>query len=207
LAQAEQRHFVSSKVMSWTTLARALAIADRIGANGNVRQWRRALAEIQAEIMERGWSPSLQSFRQHYDADTIDASTLLIPLMGFLGPEHPHVVGTVQRIEQDLTIDGMVYRFQPEGPSGADDLQMGQFEGAFLPCCLWLAAVYAMMGRRNDADAMLRRVEALGGELGLFSEEADGVSGLLLGNFPMIFSHAEYIRAVLQLEDLWPRGI
>jgi GH15 family glucan-1,4-alpha-glucosidase len=203
----QQRHFVSSKVMSWTTLARALAIADRIGENGNVRQWRRALAEIQAEIMERGWSPSLQSFRQHYGADTIDASTLLIPLMGFLGPEHPHVVGTVQRIEQDLTIDGMVYRFQSEGPSSADHLQMGQFEGAFLPCCLWLAAVYAMMGRRNDAEAMLRRVEALGGELGLFSEEADGVSGLLLGNFPMIFSHAEYVRAALQLDDLWPRGI
>jgi GH15 family glucan-1,4-alpha-glucosidase len=71
--------------------------------------------QIRAEIMERGWSPSLQSFRQHYDADTLDASTLLIPLMGFLGPVHPCVVATVQRIEQDLTIDGMVYRFRPEG--------------------------------------------------------------------------------------------
>jgi GH15 family glucan-1,4-alpha-glucosidase len=116
----QPQHFVSSKVMSWTTLARALAIADRTAGTGNIRQWRRALAEIRAEIMERGWSPSLQSFRQHYDADTIDASTLLIPLMGFLGPEHPHVVATVQRIEQDLTIDGMVYRFRPEGLSSAD---------------------------------------------------------------------------------------
>lgn len=205
--RGQQRHFVSSKVMSWTTLARALAVADRIGENGNIRRWRRALAEIRAEIMERGWSPALQSFRQHYDADSIDASTLLIPLMGFLGPEHPHVVGTVRRIEQNLTTDGMVYRFQPEGPSGADDLQTGRFEGAFLPCCFWLAAVYAMMGRRNDAEAMLRRIEAFGGELGLFSEEADGCSRLLLGNFPMIFSHAEYVRAALQLDGFWPRVI
>jgi GH15 family glucan-1,4-alpha-glucosidase len=202
----QRRHFVASKVMSWTTLARALAVAGRIGENGNIRPWRRALAEIRAEVMERGWSSSLQSFRQHYDAETIDASTLLIPLMGFLGPEHPHVVATVQRIEQDLTIDGMVFRFRPEGQSG-DDLQMGQFEGAFLPCCFWLAAVYAMMGRRNDADAVLRRIEALGGELGLSSEQADSRARLLLGNFPMIFSHAEYVRAVLQLADLWPRGI
>ena len=193
--------------MSWTTRARALALADRLGENGNIRQWQRALAEIRAEIMERGWSRSLQSFRQHYDADTIDDSTLLIPLMGFLGPEDPHVVATVQRIEQDLTIDGMVYRFQPDGLSGADDLPMGQFEDAFLPCCFWLAAVYAMMGRRNGAEAMLRRIDALGSGLGLFSEQADGSSRLLIGNFPMVFSHAEYVRAVLQLDDLWPHGI
>jgi GH15 family glucan-1,4-alpha-glucosidase len=189
--------------MSWTTLARALAIADRTGENGNIRQWQPALREIRAEIMERGWSASLQSFRQHYDAD----STLLIPLMGFLRPEHPYVVATVQRIEKDLTIDGMVYRFRPERLSSANDLRMGQFEGAFLPCCFWLAAVYAMMGRRDDAEALLRRTEALEGELGLFSEQADGRSSLLLGNFPMIFSHAEYVRAVLQLAGLWPRGI
>jgi GH15 family glucan-1,4-alpha-glucosidase len=205
--RGQQGHFVSSKVMGWTTLARALALADRIGENGNVRQWRRALAEIRAEIMERGWSPSLQSFRQHYDADTVDASTLLIPLMGFLDPTHPRVVGTVQRIEQDLTIEGMVYRFQPEAVDRADDLPMGQFEGAFLPCCFWLAAVYAMMGRRNDAEAVLRRIEPLAGELGLFSEQADPRSRLLLGNLPMIFSHAEYVRAVLQLYDLWPRVV
>ena len=113
------------------------------------------------------------------------------------------MAATVRRIEQDLTIDGLVYRFRPE----KSDLPMGQFEGAFLPCCLWLAAVYELMERREDAEAMLRRVERFSTRSGLFAEEADGRSGGLLGNVPMIFSHAEYARAVLQAANRWPRGI
>jgi GH15 family glucan-1,4-alpha-glucosidase len=199
----KQRHYVSSKVMSWTTLKRALDFADRSGDNGNLRQWRAAMAEIHDDVMERGWSDELQAFRQHYDADTLDASTLLIPLMGFLEPNHPKVVATVQRIEQDLTVDGLVYRFRPEN----NDLSMVEFEGAFLPCCFWLAAVYALMNRDRDADAMLRRIEGLTGGSGLFSEEVDSRSGELLGNIPMIFSHAEYVRAILQLDKHWPTDI
>jgi GH15 family glucan-1,4-alpha-glucosidase len=199
----EQRHFVSSKVMSWTTLKRALEFADYTGDTGDLRGWRAAMMEIHAEVMERGWSSELQSFRQDYDADTLDASALLIPLMGFLEPTHPRVIATVQRIEEHLTIGGLVYRFRPE----KGGLPMGQFEGAFLPCCFWLAAVYALMGRHDDAEAMLCRVERLSGGSGLFSEEADSRSGELLGNTPMIFSHAEYARAVLQLANFWPRGI
>jgi GH15 family glucan-1,4-alpha-glucosidase len=198
-----RRHFVSSKVMSWTTLRRALEFADRTGEDGNFRQWRAATTEIHAEVMERGWSDELQSFRQHYDADSVDASALLIPLMGFLPPTHERVVATVQRIEAELIIEGLVHRFRPEN----SDLPMGRFEGAFLPCCFWLAAVYALMGRRDDGEAMLQRVEQLTGNSGLLSEEADSVSRLLLGNIPMIFSHAEYARAVLQLTDTWPRHL
>jgi GH15 family glucan-1,4-alpha-glucosidase len=199
----EQRHFVSSKVMSWTTLKRALEFADRTGDDGNLRQWRETMTEIHADVMQHGWSAKLQSFRQHYDADTLDASTLLIPLMGFLGPEHPRVTAMIERIEQELMIDGLVYRFRPED----SDLPMGQFEGAFLPCCFWLAAVYALMNRLEDAEAMLRRVERLSGGSELLSEEVDSRSRQMLGNIPMIFSHAEYARAVLQLADFWPRGI
>jgi GH15 family glucan-1,4-alpha-glucosidase len=202
----QRRHFVSSKVMSWTTLKRALEFADRTGGDGNLRQWRKTMMEIHAEVMERGWSRPLQAFRQHYDADTLDASTLLIPLMEFLPAEDPHVVATVARIETDLMIDGLVYRFRPQELGEGACLPMGRFEGAFLPCCFWLAAVYAMIGRRGDAEAILRRVENMAGETGLFAEEADPSSGLL-GNLPMIFSHAEYARAVLQLADLWPRAI
>jgi GH15 family glucan-1,4-alpha-glucosidase len=153
--------------------------------------------------MEHGWSDELQAFRQHYGADTPDASSLLIPLMGFLEPTHPRVRATVRRIENDLMIDGLVYRLRPEG----SDLPIVRFEGAFLPCCFWLAAVYAMMDRRDDAEAMLTRTEQLAGSSGLFSEEADRGSRLLLGNMPMIFSHAEYARAALQLADKWPRNI
>jgi GH15 family glucan-1,4-alpha-glucosidase len=196
----EQRHYISSKVMSWTALKRALDFADRSGDTGNLRQWRAAMAEIHNDVMERGWSDELQAFRQHYGADTLDASTLLIPLMGFLEPNHPRVVATVQRIEEDLMVDGLVHRFRPE----RSDLSMVEFEGAFLPCCFWLAAVYALMNRDQDAEAMLRRIEGLIGGSGLFSEEVDSRSGELLGNIPMIFSHAEYARAILQLDHHWP---
>ena len=198
-----RRHYVSSKVMSWTTLKRALEFADRTGENGNFRQWRAEITEIRADVMERGWSDELQSFRQHYDADTLDASTLLIPLMGFLPPNDRRVVATVQRIEAELITGGLVHRLRTEDY----DLPVSRFEGAFLPCCFWLAAVYALMGRNGDAEAMLRRTEELTGGSGLFSEEADSRSGQLLGNIPMIFSHAEYARAVLQLAGEWPRGI
>jgi alpha,alpha-trehalase len=202
-----QRHFVSSKVMSWTTLERALAFAERSGATANLRQWRRTLGDIHADVMARGWSERLQSFRQHYSADALDASTLLIPLMGFLPPDHPRVAATVRRIETDLMSDGLVYRFRTEPRGSSHDVPAGRAEGAFLPCCFWLAAVYAMMGRRDDAEALLRRVGDLTGDLGLLSEEADAQSGLLLGNIPMILSHAEYARAALQLAEAWPRGL
>jgi GH15 family glucan-1,4-alpha-glucosidase len=198
-----RRHFVSSKVMSWTTLKRALEFADRTGHNGNFRQWRRAMTEIHADVMRRGWSQELQAFRQHYHADTLDASTLLIPLMGFLPPHHPRVAATVRRIESDLMVDGLVHRFRPEG----SEVPMDRFEGAFLPCCFWLAAVYALMGRNQDCETMLQRTEKLTGASGLFSEEADSRSDLLLGNIPMVFSHAEHARVVLQLANVWPRGI
>jgi GH15 family glucan-1,4-alpha-glucosidase len=199
----ERRHYVSSKVMSWVTLKRTLDFADRTGDEGDLRRWRAAMTEIHADVMKCGWSEELQAFRRHYDADTLDASTLLVPLMGFLKPDHPRVVATVRRIEQDLMADGLVHRFRPEN----SDLSIVEFEGAFLPCCFWLAAVYALMKRDQDAEAVLRRVEQLIGDSGLFSEEADSRSGELLGNIPMIFSHAEYARAILQLEQRWPTNI
>jgi GH15 family glucan-1,4-alpha-glucosidase len=124
--------------MSWTTLKRALEFADRTGDSGNFRQWRAAMTEIHADVMERGWSDELQSFRQHYDADSLDASALLVPLMGFLPPTHQRVAATIERIEAELMMGGLVHRFRPEN----SELPMGQFEGAFLPCCCWLAAVY-----------------------------------------------------------------
>jgi GH15 family glucan-1,4-alpha-glucosidase len=189
--------------MSWTTLKRTLEFAEYTGDTGNLRQWRAAMTEIHADVMQRGWSEELQSFRQHYGANTLDASTLLIPLIGFLPPTHQRVVATVQRIESQLMIDGLVYRFRPD----ESDLPIGEFEGAFLPCCFWLAAVYALMDRHSDAEAMLDRVERLIGGSGLFPEEADGRSGQLLGNIPMVFSHAEYARAVLQLAGAWPRDL
>ena len=139
--------------MSWTTLKRALEFADRTGDNGNLRQWRPAMTEIHAEVMERGWSGELQSFRQHYDADTLDASTLLIPLMGFLEPSHPRVAATVRRIEQDLTIDGLVYRFRPGKKRFADGPVRRCFSAVLLLAGCGLRADGAARRCRCDAAA------------------------------------------------------
>jgi len=129
----EQRHYVSSKVMSWVTLERATRIADELASDAAAAHWRSAMDEIHADVMTRGWSERRQSFRQHYDGDALDASALLIPLMKFLPAEHPRVVATINRIASDLTIDGLVYRFDPRDQPDAIKT-LGELEGAFLPC-------------------------------------------------------------------------
>jgi GH15 family glucan-1,4-alpha-glucosidase len=195
--QVEERHFVSSKVMSWVALDRAVRIAARTGHGAETDGWREAMETIHAEVLTRGWSEARQSFRQSYETDDPDASALLIPLVGFLPIDHPYVTATVERIRAELTIDGLVHRYIP--PPGCPPLS--QYEGAFLPCTFWLATVLAMMGREEEARAILEQVEAIAGETCLFAEEIDAGSRALLGNMPLLFSHAEYVRAALQLAD------
>ncbi len=197
----EEQHYVSSKVMSWVTLDRATAIAERTGCESEISGWREAMEEIHAEVMERGWSEEMGAFRQRYDVDGLDASALLIPVMGFLPADHPRVLSTVERIEERLAKDGLVHRFIPGETSGYPDTSLDEFEGAFLPCSFWLAAAHAKAGRGRDAEAILDRVESLAGDLGLFAEQADARTGAFLGNTPLVFSHAEYIRAVAALNE------
>lgn len=193
--KTEERHYVSSKVMSWVALDRAVAIAARLGRDDEAHRWRPELVAIHDEVMERGWSDGLRAFRQEYDDDSLDASALLMPIVGFLPVDHPRVAATVERIIETLTIDGFVHRYIPD----ADCPPLGQYEGAFLPCTFWLATVHAMAGRRAEAEAILARVEAIAGEPGLFAEEVDARPRSFLGNMPLLFSHAEYVRAVLAL--------
>jgi GH15 family glucan-1,4-alpha-glucosidase/glycerol uptake facilitator-like aquaporin len=193
----ELQHYVSSKVMSWVTLDRAVKIAERLGNGHDVQPWREAMRVIHAEVLERGWSGSLQSFRQHYDADTLDSSVLLIPVMGFLPASDSRVAKTVKRLESDLSTDGWVNRFT--APSQG-------FEGAFLPCTFWLATTYALAGRARDAEELLARVERASGALGIFPEELDPVSGHFLGNTPLVFAHGEYVRSVLAAARARPSG-
>ena len=138
----------------------------------------------------------LEAFRQHYAGEGLDASVLLIPVMGFLPSTHPRVLSTVRRIEEALMIDGFVYRFQPGKTPGYEDIPVGEFEGAFLPCTFWLATTYALQGRIQDADDLLTNAERLAGSLGIFAEEVDARSGHFLGNMPLLFSHMEYVRAI-----------
>ncbi len=152
---------------------------------------------IRAEIMDQGWSESLQAFRQRYDAEALDASALLAVTMGFLPAEHPRMRATIERIDERLRRGDLVFRFDPKALPKPSKLPMGEAEGAFLPATCWHAAACALLGRREEARALLDRVEGLADGLGLLAEEADPASGVQLGNYPMIFSHAEYVRAVL----------
>lgn len=193
-----QAHYVSSRVMSWVALERAITIAERTGHAQETNAWRAALGVIHADVMEHGWSARLGAFRQRYGSEALDASVLLIPVMGFLPPDHPRVAATAKRIEESLTIDGFVHRFLASETLGSEQtLPLGEFEGAFLPCTFWLATTYAMMGEVEKAEAILARAEGIAGDVGAFAEEVDARSRTFLGNTPLLFSQVEYVRAVL----------
>ena len=197
---SSRKQFLSGKVMGWVALDRAIRIADKVGRGGEVGGWSSRRDEIHADVMRNGWSDRIGAFRQHYEGDNLDAAALLIPIMGFLPPDHPRVTATVERIGEALSIDGFVYRFDPSETPGMKGPPLGEYEGAFLPCTFWMAAVHAQAGRVEEADAVLRRVEKIAEPLGLFAEGVDARSGTFLGNYPLLFSHGEYVRAVLELE-------
>ncbi len=199
---AVERQFISSMVMSWVVLDRAIKIADATDHAAETDGWRDEMTRIHATVMDRGWSDRLGAFRQHAGADTIDASALLIPVMGFLPADHPRVRATTECIIERLTIDGLVHRYEAaDSPSDDDEpLPVGEFEGAFLPCTFWLVTTLTLDGRIDEAEAILQRVEALAGELGLFAEEVDARSGGFLGNTPLLFSQTEYVRAIQALD-------
>lgn len=196
------RHYVSSKVMSWVVLDRALKIAARTAGLRPSDTWCEALAQIRREVLERGWCERLGSFRQAYEGEELDASVLLMVLMDFLPADDPHIRATIERIAADLTVGGLVHRFHPRSVGAPGRLET--FEGAFLPCTFWLAAAYAKIGRAEQAETILRQVEEIAGPLRLFAEEADGRARSFLGNTPLLFSHAEYVRAVMELAKARP---
>jgi GH15 family glucan-1,4-alpha-glucosidase len=197
----QERDFVASRVMSWVVLESALHIGADTEQAATLARWQDQAQAIYAQVMDKGWSESKGAFRQHYDSDALDASALLIPLMGFLPIDHPRVESTVAALERELMVHGLLHRFDPQATLGEDQLPMGEFEGAFLPCVFWHAQVLAKAGRCEEADRILRRCEAIGGEVGLFAEEVDARHDSFLGNTPLLFSHVEYVRAVLALES------
>jgi len=193
----DAHHYVSGKVMAWVALDRAVTIAERTGRRKETDGWRATMPLIHAEVMERGWRDDRGAFCQHYDTDNLDASALLIPIMGFLPIDHPRVTATIERIVAELTIDGFVHRYHP--PRDEHDWAVGEYEGAFVPCTFWLATVHALAGRIAEAEGILAAVEAIAGNLRLFAEEVDTRDLSFLGNLPLVFSHAEYIRALLSI--------
>jgi GH15 family glucan-1,4-alpha-glucosidase len=186
----EPRHFLHSKLMCWMALDRAIEMADVLGADADrVDRWRHERDRIRTAILERGWSDSVGAFTQTLDGDALDASTLLLPIVGFLPADDPRVRATVNAIAERLTDSrGLVYRYK------TDDGLEGK-EGSFLLCTFWLAHALALGGEVKLARATFERAVAYVNDLGLLSEEVDGASGEMLGNFPQAFSHVGLVNA------------
>ena len=190
-----RRHFTHSKVMAWVAFDRAVKAVERYGLEGPVERWRQLRDEVHAQVCERGFDHRRQTFTQYYGSAELDASLLMIPLVGFLPADDPRVIGTVKAIERDLTWDGFVRRYQTK--QHIDGLPEG--EGVFLACTFWLADNYELQGRREDARRLFDRLLGLCNDLGLLSEQYDPGSRRQLGNFPQAFSHVMLINTARNL--------
>ncbi len=185
-------HFLYSKVMCWVALDRAVALAHETGRAGpESESWARTAQAIKAEVLKRGWSQQKRAFVQHYDTEAMDASNLLIPLMGFLPFEDPRVVSTVSRIRQELGSGPFLHRYRTEE---TDDGLSGT-EGVFTLCSFWLVRVLARMGALQEAQKLFVELLKYANPLGLFSEMVDPPTGEALGNFPQAFTHIGLILA------------
>ncbi len=189
------RHFTHSKVMAWVAFDRAVRSIEEFGLEGPIERWREVRSAIHAEVCARGYDPDQNSFVQSFGDVTLDASLLLIPIVGFLPPDDPRVRGTVAAIESTLVRDGFVLRYHTH--SDVDGLPPG--EGAFLACSFWLVDNYVLQERYEEAHALFERLLALRNEVGLLAEEYDPHSGRQLGNFPQAFSHLALINSAHSL--------
>jgi GH15 family glucan-1,4-alpha-glucosidase len=191
-----RRHFTYSKVMAWVAFDRAIKSVERFGLAGPIDQWRDVRGEIHRQICDKGFNAELGAFVQSYESTALDASALLIPLVGFLPPSDPRVKSTVEAIERHLMEDGLVLRYRTE--QSGDGLA-GR-EGAFLACSFWLVDNLILLGRRDEARALFDRLLSLRNDLGLLAEEYDTRNGRMGGNFPQAFSHIALINSA---HNLW----
>jgi GH15 family glucan-1,4-alpha-glucosidase len=190
-----RRHFTHSKVMSWVAIDRAIKSVERYGTGGPVQAWRALRSSMHDEICREGFDAERNTFTQSYGETNLDASLLMIPLVGFLPPDDPRVAGTVEAIERELCSNGFVRRYNT---SETDDGITGG-EGTFLPCNFWLVDNLALLGRQDDACARFEHLLGLRNDLGLLSEEYDPVSRRLLGNFPQALTHVGLVNSAQNL--------
>jgi GH15 family glucan-1,4-alpha-glucosidase len=194
-----RRHFTHSKVMAWVAFDRGVQAVERFGRPGPVERWREIRSEIHREVLGRGFDVELNSFTQSYGSKRLDASLLVLPLVGFLPADDPRITGTVAAIERELYRDGFVYRYaHDEEVRDIDGLPPG--EGAFLPCTFWLADNFALQGRLDEAEELFQRLLDVRSELGLFAEEWDPTTRRQLGNFPQAFTHVALINTAFNLD-------
>ncbi|MDB6002640.1 MAG: glycoside hydrolase 15-related [Rhizobacter sp.] len=199
--RGERQLFTHSKVMAWVAFDRAVKSVESFGMDGPVEHWRHLRDTIHAQVCAQGYDAQRNTFVQYYGSTEVDASLLMIPLVGFLPPDDPRVRGTVEAIERDLLVDGLVRRYRTS--TGTDGLPPG--EGTFLPCAFWLADCLSLIGRRDDAIALFERLLALCNDVGLLSEEYDVKGGHMLGNFPQALTHMALINTA-RLLSLTPEA-
>lgn len=190
-----RRHFTHSKVMAWVAFDRAVKAIEQFGESGPLDRWRQLRDEVHAEVCQKGFDPSRNTFTQYYGSHELDASLLMIPLVGFLPANDPRVVGTVAAIERELMRNGFVRRYITH--EHIDGLPPG--EGVFLACTFWLADNLALQGRREDATRIFERLLGLRNDLGLLAEQYDPEQRRQLGNFPQAFSHVMLINTARNL--------
>jgi alpha,alpha-trehalase len=196
--RGEPRHFLYSKLMCWVAMDRAISLAPVLGVPGRVPSWNETRERIRTAILSRGWSETAGAFTQSFGSDELDASNLMMPLVGFIPADDPRMLATIEAIERDLTDErGLVYRYRAE--RGVDGLAGG--EGSFLLCTFWLAEALAMAGRVERARGVFERAASFANDVGLLSEEVDARTGELLGNFPQAFSHIGLINAAWAISE------
>jgi GH15 family glucan-1,4-alpha-glucosidase len=195
-----RRHFTHSKMMAWVAIDRAVKAVESFGLPGDVAGWRKLRDLMHADVCRQGFNPTRQAFTQHYGSHRLDASLLMMPLVGFLPATDARVVATIEAIQSDLVRDGFVYRYHPENSGEIDGLPPG--EGAFLPCSFWLVDCLYLMGRKDEARHLFARLLETANGLGLLAEEYEPKHQRLVGNYPQAFSHVGLINSARNLSPL-----
>ncbi len=198
--RAEPRHHLSSKVMCWVALDRAVQMAPALGEHARAEAWATERDRVRHAILTRGWSEARQAFVQSFDSDELDAAALLMPIYGFLPATDPRMRSTIEAVARELTEDGMVLRYRNRAERvNADGLQ-GE-EGTFAVCTFWLVSALAQAGEVERAEGLFEQLEGAANDLGLLGEEVDTATGEQLGNFPQAYSHIGFITAAWDLDQ------
>ncbi len=195
-----RRHFTHSKMMAWVAFDRAVKSVECLGQEGPVDHWKEVRDQIHEQVCSEGFSKKRNAFVQYYGSELLDASLLMMPLVGFLPADDPRVAGTVEAIQRDLMKDGFVKRY--DTGSSVDGLPPG--EGAFLPCTFWLVDNLYLIGRQDEARELFERLLGLCNDVGLISEEYDAQAQRQVGNFPQAFSHVGLVNTALNLTPETP---
>jgi GH15 family glucan-1,4-alpha-glucosidase len=196
--RGEQRHHLSSKVLCWVALDRAIALAPQLGMHAEVERWTAERDQIREAVLTRGWSEKRQAYAQSFDSDELDAAQLLMPILGFLPATDERMRSTIDAIADELTEDGLVLRYRNEAGLNADGLS-GE-EGTFVICSFWLVSALAKAGEIDRAEELFDKLVSYANDLGLLAEEIDTANDELLGNFPQAFSHIGLITAAWEID-------